>query len=195
MNAKWLIGGVIGGVIIFIFVLISASNSMVRNEQVVGAKWGDVETSYQRRVDLIPNLVKTVKGAAQFEEKVFTEITEARAKISTIKIEAADLDNPEKMKAFAQAQDGLKSSMSRLLAVAENYPNLKATEAYRDFMTQLEGTENRIQKARHDYNDAVAAYNTSIHVFPGSMGAGGRTDRKPFQADVGSEKAPSIDFK
>ena len=174
----------------------STFNSMVTQEENVERTWADVETQYQRRADLIPNLVNTVKGAANFEQETLTAVTEARARATSINLSADDLGDPAKMQQFMEAQQQLGGALGRLLVVSENYPQLRATEAFRDLQAQLEGTENRITVARRDYNAAVTTYNTAVRRFPASIIAGltGFERRTPFEATPGSEKAPTVDF-
>lgn len=171
-------------------------NSMIASEERVEQSWADVETQYQRRADLIPNLVNTVRGAADFEQETLQSVTEARARATSINLTADDLSDPAKVQAFQQAQSQLSGALSRLLAVAENYPQLRATEAFRDLQAQLEGTENRINVARRDYNEAVRQYNTQVRRFPANIFAGifGFDRRTPFEADEGAEQAPTVDF-
>lgn len=171
-------------------------NGLVSLEESVERAWADVETQYQRRADLIPNLVNTVKGAADFEQETLESVTSARARATSINISADDLDDPAKMREFMEAQRQLGSSLGRLLAVAENYPQLRATEAFRDLQVQLEGTENRINVARRDYNGAVQSYNTGVRRFPANLVAGifGFDRRTSFEADAGAEQAPEVDF-
>ena len=171
-------------------------NSTVSADQTVKQELGDLDAAYQRRVDLIPNLVKTVEAAGLFERGTFTEIAQARATAGQLHITATDLSNPTKLAAFNQAQNNLQSSLAKLLVVAENYPQLHATEAYRDLMTELEGTENRIQTERHKANDAINTYNNQVLGFPGgfiSRGFGYQ-ERAMFTAAAGSDKAPEINF-
>jgi len=161
-------------------------NGFVSQEENVKNKWAQVETSYQRRVDLVPNLVNTVKGAANFEQSTLTAVTTARTQW---------LNAPTREGKLVAAQD-MEGALSRLLVSVEAYPELKATEAYRDLMTQLEGTENRISVSRKDYNDAVQLYNVAIRRFPSNVLAGvfGFAQEKPFEAAPGAENAPVVDF-
>ncbi len=184
--------GILALLVIF---CISAYNGMVKSDETVNQKWNDVESSYQRRLDLIDNLVNTVKGAADFEKSTLTEIVEARAKATGITIDPATA-TPEQLKAFTEAQNGMNSALSKLLVVVENYPNLTATQAYRDLMSSLEGTENRINVARIDYNAAIKDYNTRIRRFPGNIIASitGFEKRNGFTAAEGADKAPKVDF-
>ncbi len=171
-------------------------NGLITQDENVERVWGDVQTQYQRRADLIPNLVNTVKGAAEFERETLESVTNARANATSINLTADDLSDPAKMQAFQQAQSQLTGALSRLLAVSENYPQLQATQAFRDLQVQLEGTENRITVARRDYNGAVQQYNTNVRRFPTSMIAGmfGFDRRTPFEADAGSDQAPTVAF-
>ncbi len=171
-------------------------NGLVAQDENVERVWGDVQTQYQRRADLIPNLVNTVKGAAEFERETLESVTNARANATSINLTADDLNDPAKMQAFQQAQSQLTGALSRLLAVAENYPQLQATQAFRDLQVQLEGTENRITVARRDYNGAVQTYNTRVGRFPTNLIAGvfGFDRRASFEADPGSDQAPTVEF-
>lgn len=171
-------------------------NNLVTSEEQVSQKWADVETQYQRRADLIPNLVNTVRGAANFERETLEAVTNARARATSINLSAEDLADPEKVRQFQEAQAQLGGALSRLLVVSENYPELRATESFRDLQVQLEGTENRINTARRDYNAAVTAYNTQVRRFPANIIAGltGFERRTPFEAAEGAETAPTVDF-
>jgi LemA protein len=177
--------------------LISAYNSLVTLDQGVQAQWAQVENVYQRRADLIPNLVETVKGAAAFETETFTAVTEARAKVG--QVNAGDIaNNPEAFARFQQAQDGLASALSRLMVVVEKYPDLKATQNFRDLQVQLEGTENRITVERMRFNETAQAFNTRRMSFPTVLIAGffgSRFNEKPyFKAQAGAETAPKVTF-
>ncbi len=172
-------------------------NTMQMNEEAVKAAWGDVESSYQRRADLVPNLVETVKGYASHEKDVLTQVTEARARVGSIQLTKEMLDDPEAFTKFQEAQAGMSSALSRLLVVAENYPDLKASQNFLDLQHQLEGTENRINVARSRYNQAVATFNSSIRVFPNSLTNSLLLHLKlkePFKAAPGAEKAPQVKF-
>jgi len=171
-------------------------NNLVSAEERVETAWADVETQYQRRADLIPNLVNTVQGAADFEQETLQSVTEARARATSINLDVSDLNDPQRLQQFQQAQSQLSSALGRLLAVSENYPELRATEAFRDLQAQLEGTENRINVARRDYNEAVRQYNTTVRQFPTVVVASlaGFDRRTPFEAEAGAEEAPEIDF-
>ena len=186
---------IIAVVLIFGGCGVSKYNSLVRQDEGVKNKWGAVQSQYQRRADLIPNLVSTVKGAANFEKETLTQVMEARAKATQITVNADDL-SPEKIQQFQAAQGQLSSALGRLLAVSESYPELKANQNFLDLQAQLEGTENRITVARNDYNDAVKEYNSGVRTFPGNIiaGIGGFDKKTPFEADKGSENAPKVAF-
>lgn len=170
-------------------------NSMVSLDEDVKAKWNQVETQYQRRSDLIPNLVNTVKGAAKFEQTTLTQVTEARAKATQVTIDPDKL-TPENIEKFQAAQGQVSQALSRLLMVTENYPQLKATEQFRDVSAELAGTENRIAVARKDFNEAVKTYNTKVRSFPTNLTAGmfGFKQKAGFKAEAGAEKAPKVEF-
>lgn len=170
-------------------------NSMVSKEETITGKWAQVENQYQRRADLIPNLVNTVKGYADFEKSTLTQVIEARAKATQVRIDPGDL-SPENIQKFQAAQDHLGSSLGRLLAVAEAYPNLKANEGFQDLRAELAGTENRIALARKDFNTSVQDYNTYVRSFPNNLFAGmfGFKQKGYFQAQPGSEKVPEVKF-
>jgi LemA protein len=172
-------------------------NSLVSLDQKVLAQWGQVENQYQRRADLVPNLVETVKGAADFERETFTAVTEARAKVGQIQIQPGQL-TPDALAQFQQAQDGLSSALSRLLVVVEKYPELKATQNFRDLQAQLESTENRIAQERRVFNETAQAFNTKRMRFPTVLIAGlfgERFKEKPFfKAQTGAETAPKVKF-
>jgi LemA protein len=170
-------------------------NSMVIKGESVDAQWSNVETSYQRRADLIPNLVNTVKGYAEFESKTLTAVIEARAKATSVQIDPANM-TPEKMKQFQDAQAGLSGAIGRLLVVAEQYPNLKANQNFLDLQAQLEGTENRISTERRKFNELAKDYNAFIRLFPKNLWAGlFNFDKKAyFESAEGSDKAPEVKF-
>jgi LemA protein len=174
----------------------STYNGFVPAEENVKNKWADVQNVYQRRADLIPNLVNTVKGAANFEQKTLTDVIDARAKATSIKLDAKDL-TPEKLAEFQQAQQGLSGALGRLMMITENYPQLKANQNFIDLQTQLEGTENRVTVARKDYNESVASYNNTVRRFPANVIAGlfKFGVKPPFEADAASQKAPEVDFE
>lgn len=170
-------------------------NNMVTLDENVKTKWANVQSDYQRRSDLIPNLVSTVKGAAQFEQETLTRVIEARAKATSTNINAGDL-TPENMARFQQAQGEVSGALSRLLVSVERYPDLKANQNFQDLQKQLEGTENRIKVSRNDFNAAVQQYNTTVRRFPNNLLSGmfGFSQRPAFQADPGSERAPQVTF-
>lgn len=172
-------------------------NTMQANEEAVKAAWGDVEASYQRRSDLIPNLVEVVKAYAKHEKETLTAVTEARAKVGSIQMSKDMINNPEALSQFQQAQGALSSALSRLMVVVEKYPDLKANQNFQDLQHQLEGTENRINVARVRYNKSVETFNTSVRVFPNSLTNSLLLHLKlkePFKAEAGAEKAPKVQF-
>ena len=175
----------------------SMYNRLVMLEQAVNKKWADVQSVYQRRADLIPNLVSTVAGAANFEKSTLTEVTNARASVGQVKLDPskAPTDAAE-LEKFQQAQGQLSTALSRLLVVSENYPQLRATEAFQNLQAQLEGTENRISVERNNFNAAVQEYNTALGTFPTNMlnKMFGFKPRPFFTAQAGSEKAPTVNF-
>jgi len=170
-------------------------NSLVKQDEDVKNKWNNVQSQYQRRADLIPNLVNTVKGEANFEQTTLQNVIEARAKAIQMRIDPSEL-TPEKLQQFQQAQGQLSQALGRLLVLTENYPNLRANDAFRNLQTQLEGTENRIAVARNDFNAAVNTYNTKVRSFPTNIFASimGFKPRQGFTADEGSQNAPKVDF-
>jgi len=194
MKAKFLIGS--GIIILLVFFGISVNNNLVEKQEAVNSAWAQVENQYQRRADLIPNLVNTVKGAADFEQETLNSVIEARSKATSIQVSADDLNDPQKLQQFQQAQAQLSGALSRLLVTVERYPELKANQNFRDLQTQLEGTENRIAVERKRFNDIAQRYNTSIRKFPTSLFAGmlGFERKAYFQADEGAEEAPTVDF-
>ncbi|HKX22820.1 MAG TPA: LemA family protein [Rhizorhapis sp.] len=173
-------------------------NSVPAAEETVRAKWADVQNQYQRRADLVPNLVAVVKGYAKQEQETLTRVTEARAKATSIQVSANDLQDPQKVAAFQAAQNELGRSIGRLLVSVEAYPDLKSNQNFLALQSQLEGTENRIAVARRDYNEAVRDYNTRIRTFPEMIGAKlvhGAKPMTPFEAtSEGAEEAPKVDF-
>lgn len=173
-------------------------NSVPTAEENAKAKWADVENQYQRRADLVPNLVATVKAGAASEEKILTQVTQARANATAINITTEDLSDPETFEKFSQAQNQLTQALGQLRTVVEAYPDLKSQQNYTTLMSQLEGTENRITVARRDYNEAVREYNTTIRTFPDSIGANlihGAKPMVPFKATTaGANEAPKVDF-
>lgn len=186
---------------LFLFIIICVYgcgyNTMQANEEAVKAAWADVEAAYQRRYDLIPNLVEVVKAYAKHERETLTAITEARAKIGSLQMSKNILDDPKAFSEYQEAQAQMSSALSRLMVIVENYPDLKANQNFLDLQHQLEGTENRINVARTRYNKAVEIYNTSLRIFPNNI-----TNklllhlkpREPFKADINAEKAPQVKF-
>jgi LemA protein len=179
---------------------VGSYNKLVRLGQAVDAQWAQVENAYQRRADLVPNLVETVKGAAKFEQGTLTAVTEARAKVGQVSAQATEkiVNDPEAMQRFQQAQDGLSSALSRLLVVSEQYPELKATQNFRDLQVQLEGTENRIAVERMRFNEAAQAFNTARQSFPTVLIAGmfGNrfAEKAYFKSQAGAATAPQVKF-
>lgn len=172
-------------------------NSVPTKEEAAKARWADVESAYQRRADLIPNLVSSVRAAANSEEQILTQVIEARAAATSTTINADQLGDVEKFRAFEQAQGNLGSALSRLMVVVEKYPELRSQERFADLMVSLESTENRIDVARTRYNEAVQDYNTTIRTFPDTIGANiihGAEPMESFKANPGAQNAPSVDF-
>lgn len=194
MKAKYLI--VLGIIALFFFYGVSVNNSLVEKQENVNQSWAQVENQYQRRADLVPNLVNTVKGAADFEQETLTEVIEARSKATSVNISTDDLDDPQKFARFQEAQSQLSGALSRLLVTVERYPELKANANFRDLQAQLEGTENRISTERMRFNQAAQGYNTSVRRFPASLIASiaGFDQKEYFQSDEGAERAPTVDF-
>lgn len=184
---------ILGIVIILFFWGCSAYNGLIGVDQQVKAKWGDVETNYQRRTDLYNSVIKTISASANFEKSVLTDVVNARAKATSINV---DINDPKSLEAYQQAQAGLQSSFSKLLAVVENYPDIKTTKSFQDFQAQIEGTENRINVARKDFNSAVQTYNLKVKTFPNNIFAGifGYREKPFYKSDPGSEKAPDMNF-
>ena len=171
-------------------------NTLQAKDESVVASWSEVQNQYQRRADLVPNLVNVVKGYATHEEKVLTEVTEARANVAGLKVDKEVLENPELFKKYQEAQSQMTGALSRLLAVTENYPDLKANEQFRDLQVQLEGTENRIAVARNRYIETVQDYNTYVRQFPQAMTAKviGMKTKENFSAESSAQKAPTVNF-
>jgi LemA protein len=196
MKKTLIIVGVILVIVFIIYRMFAGTyNTMVELSEAIPKEWAQVETQYQRRADLIPNLVNTVKGYANFEQETLTRVIEARASATQVKIDPSNI-TPEDLQRFQQAQSGVSSALSRLLVVAENYPDLKANQNFLDLQAQLEGTENRIAVARTRFNEVVQPYNVYIKKFPAVLLAGmyGFTPKGYFEAAEGSEKAPTVDF-
>ncbi len=200
---KFAIGcGVVVVIIIFILVIVGLAaaggyNRLVNLSQNVDKQWAQVQNDYQRRADLIPNLVKTVEGAANFEKSTLEAVVQARASVGQVKIDPTRApSDPQQLAKFQQAQDQLSSALSRLLVVSERYPDLKANNNFTILQAQLEGTENRIAVARRDFNEAVGSYNTTVKSFPTVLYAGmfGYSAKPYFQATAGAENAPKVEF-
>jgi LemA protein len=199
MKKTLIILGAIAAVIVLLVIVVGLGiaggyNRLVSLSQGVDNGWAQVQNDYQRRADLIPNLVSTVSGAANFEKSTLEAVTEARASVGRVQIDPKSAPtDPQKLAQFQQAQDQLGSALSRLLVVSENYPQLRATENFRDLQAQLEGTENRIAVSRRDFNNAVQSYDTAIKSFPG-MFYHGFQDKPYFSAAPGAETVPKVDF-
>lgn len=196
MNTKTLTLIVIAGLVLLIGGCgCNGYNGLVKQDETVNNAWNNVQSDYQRRADLIPNLVNTVKGEANFEKSTLENVIAARASATQMKVDPKDL-TPEKLQQFQQAQGQLSQALGRLLVVTENYPNLRANDAFRGLQAQLEGTENRIKVSRNDFNKAVADYNVKARSFPMNIFASmfGFKPREGFKADAGSEKAPEVKF-
>ena len=194
MKAKfWILIGVLA---LLVFYGINVNNSLVTAEEQVNSAWAQVENQYQRRADLIPNLVNTVRGAADFESQTLQDVIEARSRATSVNIDANDLNNPQAFQQFQEAQGQLSGALSRLLVTVERYPDRKANQNFRDLKAQLEGTENRISTERMRFNQSAQAFNTQIRKFPTSMFASvlGFEQKEYFQADQGAEEAPEVDF-
>ncbi len=193
---KWIpLGVIVALFLIIIFWITGFNNSAVVLQESAKTSWSNVESSYQRRNDLIGSLVKTVQGAADFEKSTLTAVIEARAKATSVTVDPANI-TPEQMAQFQQAQSGVSSTLSRLLVTVEQYPALKANQNFLELQSQLEGTENRINVARDRYNESVNAFNIKIKTFPNTIFAGwfGFSEMTRFQAEAGAEKAPEVNF-
>jgi LemA protein len=189
---KWF--AVIGVVLVILGYVVSSYNSIVLLNENTEEQWSQVRTAYQRRFDLIPNLVETVKGSADFEKSTLENVINARSKVGSMNITSDMLNDPEKMKAFEQAQAGFQGALSRLMVVVEKYPDLKTTQQFADLMVQLEGTENRINQERRKFNEVVKEYNKRIRTFPGNLFAGffGFEKKAYFEGDTANEQAPAV---
>lgn len=187
---------VLGVLVLLVFNGCGSYNNMVSKQEATSSAWSQVENVYQRRADLIPNLVSTVKGVANFEQKTLTDVIAARASATQIKVDASTL-SPEQIQKFQASQGQLSQALGRLMVVSEQYPQLRATENFRDLMSQLEGTENRITVERQKFNDIVKDYNTYIRKFPQVLYAGmfGFDKKGYFEATAGSDKAPDVSFE
>lgn len=185
------------GVLILIMVggTLTTYNGLIAKDEAVATAWGNIQSQYQRRADLIPNLVSTVKGYAKHESETLENVMAARAKATQVTINSDNL-TPEKLKQYQAAQGELSQALGRLMAVSENYPNLKANENFSELQAQLEGTENRINESRQNYNSAVQTYNVSVRRFPANIVAGmfGFDKKDQFEAEAGAEKAPKVEF-
>lgn len=197
MNIKkhlvWIIPAVI--VVVIVMWVSGAYNSMVKLDEGVQGKWADVETQYQRRADLIPNLVSTVKGYAAHESETLESVVKARSEASSVKVDPENI-TPEKLAEYQKAQSGVSSALGRLMVIVEKYPDLKANQNFLELQSQLEGTENRINVARRDFNEAAKNYNTIIRSFPKNILAGmfGFEKKAYFEAEKGAETAPKVEF-
>lgn len=196
MKKVWTILAIVAGIaVIFGLSLSSSYNGLVFKQENVQTALANLDSQYQRRADLIPNLVSTVKGASDFEQETLTQVVEARAKATSITLDVSNA-TPEQIAAYQSAQGELSQALGRLLAVAESYPDLKTVETYRDLLSQLEGTENRIAVARQDYNDAVNIFNKAVKRFPTNIVANlfGFEEATYFAADEGASSAPTVNF-
>jgi LemA protein len=192
-NFKKYIPWIIGALVVLWAIM--KYNGIISYDQKTKSTWADVESDYQRRMDLIPNLVNTVKGYADFEQETLTKVIEARSKATSVTIDPTNI-TPDKLAQFQQAQDGVSSALGRLLVVVEKYPDLKANEGFRDLQSQLEGTENRISVSRKRFNEAVLEYNAAILGFPNNIIAKilGFKEKAYFKSVAGAEKAPEVKF-
>ena len=197
LSGGWIALIVIGAVFVITLLWgVRTNNRMITAEEGVNGAWAQVENVYQRRMDLIPNLVNTIKGAADFERGTLEAVIDARSKATSVQVDADNLSE-ENIAAFQKAQDGLSTALSRLMVTVERYPELKATQNFRDLQAQLEGTENRITVERNKFNEVVKAYNTMIRKFPNSIiaGIGGFEKKGYFKASEGADKAPEVNFE
>lgn len=185
----------LGILVILLFWGCSSYNGLVKSDETVKQAWGNVQSAYQRRADLIPNLVETVKGEASFERGTLNDVINARARATSVNVNPENL-TPEAIQQFQQAQGQLSGALSRLLVTVEQYPTLRANDAFRDLQRQLEGTENRINTERNRFNEVVNPYNTKVRSFPNNIFAGvfGFKPRPPFEADAGAQNAPRVNF-
>jgi LemA protein len=198
MKTVWIVLAVVAALVLLpVGCSVSTYNNLIGLDQQVQAQWAQVENVYQRRADLVPNLVETVKGAAAFEKDTFTQVTEARAKVGSVQLPAGGL-TPEGLQQFQQAQDQLSGALSRLMVVVEKYPDLKATQNFRDLQAQLEGTENRITVERMRFNEVAQQFNTQRNTFPNVIIAGffgsKFADKGYFKAVAGADQAPKVQF-
>ena len=197
MNIKKHLGWIIPAIIVVIIIFwgIGGYNGMVSLDEGVQNKWADVETQYQRRADLIPNLLNTVKGYAAHESQTLENVVKARSEASSVKVDPQNI-TPEKLAEYQKAQSGVSSALGRLMVIVEKYPDLKANQNFLELQSQLEGTENRINTARRDFNEAAKGFNTEIRRFPKNILAGmfGFEKKAYFEAEKGAEKAPEVQF-
>ena len=197
MNVKKHLGWIIPVALLVVIILwaISGYNGMVSMDESVQGKWADVETQYQRRADLIPNLVSTVKGYAAHESETLESVVKARSEASSVKVDPENL-TPEKLAEYQKAQSGVSSALGRLMVIVEKYPDLKANQNFLELQSQLEGTENRINVARRDFNEAAKSFNTTIRKFPNNILAGmfGFEKKAYFEAEKGAGQAPKVEF-
>jgi LemA protein len=186
---------IVGLLVIGGFYAVNLNNSLVELNEDASSQWGNVESSYQRRADLIPNIVNTAKGYAEFEQETLTMVIEARSKATSVTIDPSNI-TPAQLEQFQEVQSGLTSALARLLAVFERYPDLKANENFKELINELERTENRINVERNRYNEKVLPYNTKIKKIPANMFAGmlGFDERAYFEAEEGSDEAPVVEF-
>ncbi|HSU28970.1 MAG TPA: LemA family protein [Chitinophagaceae bacterium] len=185
---------IVGALVLILFVWgCGAYNGLVKGDQAVKKSWGNVETNYQRRTDLYSSVIKTIEASANFEKSLLKDVMEARSKATSVNV---DVNDQASLDRFQQAQGQLQGAFSRLMAVVENYPDIKTTKAFQDFQTQIEGTENRINVARQDYNKSVEGYNLKVKKFPNNMLSGmfGYKEKAFYKSDPGSEKNPEIKF-
>lgn len=197
MKSKWLVLGIIVGIIVVIgLIVVGSYNGLVGSRENVNTKLANIQSQYQRRADLIPNLVSTVRGAADFERETLESVTDARARATQVTIDPSSA-SPEQLQEYQNAQGELSQALGRLLAVAESYPQLTATQNFKDLQIQLEGTENRISVARNDFNEAARGYNTSVQRFPTNITAGifGFDSFAYFEAETGADQAPDVNFE
>jgi LemA protein len=201
MNRGCLIGGVVLGLIVLVAIgvvgfFLPRYNGMVASQEGVTEAWAQVENNYQRRLDLIPSLVNTVKGVANFERETYTAVSEARAKAGEVKVTADMLEDPAALQRFQAAQGEVSSALSRLLVTVERYPELKANQNFLELQDQLEGTENRIANARRRFNQSAREFNTMIKIIPNNIvaGIGGFNPKAYFEADEGAQQAPKVEF-
>ena len=197
MNLKKQLGWIIPVALLVVIIMwaVSGYNGMVSMDESVQGKWADVETQYQRRADLIPNLVSTVKGYAAHESETLESVVKARSEASSVKVDPENI-TPEKLAEYQKAQSGVSSALGRLMVIVEKYPDLKANQNFLELQSQLEGTENRINVARRDFNEAAKQYNTTIRRFPKNIIAGmfGFEKKAYFEAEKGAEQAPKVEF-